>query len=57
MGCMCMDCKYNDIVRDNHDELHPICTCVESENFLKPVSYVWTECDAGEVEMEDEDAE
>lgn len=57
MGCMCMDCKHNDIVRDNHDNLHPICTCAESENFLKPISYIWGECDSGEVETEESEGE
>ena len=50
-GCMCMDCKHNDIVRDNHDNLHRICTCAESEYFLKKVSPAWGECDSGEVDM------
>ena len=52
----CMHCKHNDIVRDNHESLHVICTCSESEKFLKEVSYVWDECDFGEVE-EDEGEE
>jgi hypothetical protein len=52
-----MDCKHNDIVRDNHDGLHRICTCAESENFLHKVE-IWGECDSGEVEMdESEDTE
>ncbi len=55
MGCMCMECKHSDIVRDNHDGVHQICTCVESAEFLKPVSTAFGECDAGEVETEDED--
>lgn len=58
MGCMCADCKHNDIVRDNHDNLHTICTCAESKNFLKKVSVFWDECDSGEVETEEsEDTE
>lgn len=57
MGCMCLECKHTDIVRDNHDVPHPICVCAESENFLKRADYICGECDAGEVETEDEDAE
>lgn len=56
MGCMCMECSYNDIVRDNHGELHRICTCRESEDFLKEVS-TFGECDCGEVDVESEDTE
>ena len=55
MGCMCIDCKHNDIVRDNHDELHAICICAESENFLKVIHFALDNCDHGEVETEDED--
>ncbi len=58
MGCMCMDCSYNDIVRDNHGELHCICTCCESEDFLKEVSIAFGECDFGKVDVEEsEDTE
>lgn len=58
MGCMCMDCKHNDIVRDNHDNLHRICTCAESKYFLTKVYTVWGECDSGEIDMgESEGAE
>ena len=52
MGCMCLECKHTDIVRDNHDVPHPICVCAESENFLKRADYICGECDAGEVETE-----
>ena len=56
MGCMCMDCKYREIVTDNHDNLHGICVCAESENFLTKV--FWEDCDFGEVDMEEsEDTE
>lgn len=54
MGCMCMECKHLKVVRDNHDDTHSICGCVESEAFLKPLDIAYGECDAGEVETEDE---
>ena len=57
MGCMCIECKHLDILRDNHDNLHEICTCVESPNFLKKMSIVWDDCDSGEVETADEEDE
>lgn len=53
MGCMCMDCKHNDIVTDNHNNHHYICTRCESEYFLKSIDLFWGECDFGEVESED----
>lgn len=57
-GCMCADCKHNDILRDNHGELHRICTRCESEYFLQKVSTAFGECDHGEVDWgESEDAE
>lgn len=55
MGCMCMDCKHNDVITNNHEKLIRICTCEESEKYLKPVSIVFDECDHGEVETEDEE--
>ena len=54
---LCIDCKHNDIIRDNHDELHAICTCAESENFLKGISFAWSECDFGEKEQEESEEE
>ena len=53
MGCMCMYCKHNDVITNNHEKLLTICTCVESENYLKPVSIAFDGCDHGEVETED----
>lgn len=54
MGCKCIECKYNGVVRDNHDDLHAICVCAESEKFLKEISFAWDECGHGEAETEDE---
>ena len=55
MGCMCMDCKHNDVITNNNEKMIRICTCEESENYLKHVSIVFDECDHGEVETEDEE--
>ena len=54
MGCMCMECAFREIVQDNHDDLHGICVCRESEFFLKKVSAVFDSCDSGMVEDEEE---
>lgn len=59
MGCMCMECKFYDVVTDNHDDLHSICTCRESENFLTEIEIAFDNCDLGIVddygESEEED--
>ena len=50
----CLFCKYsNAIVEDNHGDLHMLCSCWESENFLKPVDVAFDRCDFEERE-EDE---
>jgi hypothetical protein len=53
MGCICIDCKFREVVQDNHDDLHGICVCRESEFFLKKVSAVFDSCDFGMVEDEE----
>ena len=53
----CIDCKHNDIVRDNHDNAHVICTCAESPNFLGKVSYVFSGCDYGEADKKESEEE
>ena len=50
MGCMCAECKYNDVISNNHDELVRICTCKESEKYLKHVHIAFDDCDHGEVD-------
>ena len=58
MGCMCMECKDNDIITDSHAKQHRICTRCESEYFLQKVSTAFGECNVGEVDMrESEDTE
>ena len=53
IGCMCIECMHNEIVQDNHDNLHRICTRCESEYFLKEVSTAFGECDFGEVDTDE----
>lgn len=55
--CKCCECKYCDVLEDNHHRLHRICVCAESENFLKRVSILWDECNDGKKESEEEDEE
>lgn len=52
MGCICIDCKFREVVRDNHDDLHCICVCRESGFFLEKVS-AFDSCDFGMVEDEE----
>ena len=46
----CLYCKFETVIRDNHDDLHCICTCAESENFLTKIDLVFCQCDFGEKE-------
>lgn len=47
----CLFCKHaNAIVRDNHGDLHTLCACWESENFLKPIDIAFDRCDFEERE-------
>lgn len=47
----CLFCKYsNAIVEDNHGDLHTLCSCRESENFLKEVDIAFDYCDFAERE-------
>ena len=57
MGCMCMECKYYDVVTDNHENLVAICLCRESENFLHELSIAFDNCDCGIVDDYGEEAE
>ncbi|MBQ9760123.1 MAG: hypothetical protein IJW16_02110 [Clostridia bacterium] len=52
-----MDCKFYDVVRDNHGQLVAICLCRESENFLHEISVAFDNCDFGIVDDYGEEAE
>ncbi len=52
----CLFCKHaNELVRDNHGDLHTICACAESEHFLTPIDIVFGDCDCAEREEDEED--
>lgn len=47
----CLFCKHsNAIVEDNHGELHTLCSCQESENFLQLIDVAFGQCDCEERE-------
>lgn len=52
---MCCQCKHHKIITDNHDKLHGMCGCVESEDFLKEVDCAFHSCEYGERDIEEED--
>lgn len=57
-GCMCLECKYYDVVTDNHENTVAICVCRESENFLHELEIAFDNCDFGIVDdYDDEDEE
>lgn len=57
VGCMCAECKYYDVVRDNHEKCVAICVCRESENFLHELHIAFDNCDFGVVDDYGEEAE
>lgn len=50
MGCMCAECKYADVLIDNHAKVFSICVCRESDNFLHELDIAWENCDWGIVD-------
>lgn len=57
MGCMCAECKYKEIVRDNHGKLVCVCVCRESDNFLHELEIAFENCGLGFVDDYGEDEE
>ena len=53
MGCMCMECKYADIVTDSRGAYHRICTKCESPMFLNTVSTAFGCCEYGAIELDE----
>ena len=53
MGCMCMECRFLQIVEDENDDLFSICTNRKSENFLKELSLAFDNCEIGTIENND----
>lgn len=56
-GCMCMECKYREAIRNNHEDLLSICVCRESENYLHQIEIAFDDCDFGVVDDWGEDEE
>lgn len=57
MGCMCAECKYKEIVRDNHGKFVCVCVCRESDNFLHELEIAFDNCEFGFVDDYGEDEE
>lgn len=57
MGCRCLKCKFYSVVSDNHDDLHSICVCKESDDFLKEIEIAFHNCDYGVVDDYGEEEE
>ena len=47
MGCMCMECRFLQIVEDENGDLFSICANLKSENFLKELSIAFDNCEIG----------
>lgn len=55
MGCMCMECKFREVITDNHKNLLSICVCRESDYFLNELSAAFDNCELGVVDDSDEE--
>ena len=47
MACMCYECKFMQLLRDNKNRLFSICTHRESDNFLSELDFAFDSCDMG----------
>ena len=54
---MCLDCKFIEVLRDNHNDTHSICVFRESDHFLESVSLVFDGCEYKEKDEDEEDGE
>lgn len=43
----CMECKFANVIRDNHKDFHFVCVCRESKNFLHEINDLFDECENG----------
>ena len=53
MGCMCMECRFIQIVEDENGDLFSICSNRKSENFLTELSLAFDSCEIGAIENDD----
>jgi hypothetical protein len=51
---MCAECKFAEIVRNNHDKLVYVCVCRESDNFLHELEIAFDNCELGFVDDDEE---
>lgn len=54
---MCMECKFREVITDNHKELLSVCVCRESDNFLHELDAAFENCDFGVVDNYGEEDE
>ena len=54
MACMCYECKFMKILRDNKNGLFATCTHRESDNFLSELDYAFDSCDKGIIDEEED---
>ena len=57
MGCMCMECRFMQIVEDENGDLFSICANRKSENFLAELSLAFDSCEIGIIEDSDTEEE
>lgn len=57
MGCVCAECKFAVVIRDNHNKVLSVCVCRESDNFLRELSIAFDNCELGVVDDYGEDNE
>lgn len=53
-GCMCAECEFAKLLKDNHKKEIAICMCRESEYFLRELDFYMDNCDFGIVEGSEE---
>ena len=58
MSCMCMECKFAEVVEDESGKLFQICINRKSDNFLAELEIAFDSCEIGIIEdYEEEPAE
>ena len=55
MGCMCMECRFLQIVEDENGDLFSICANRKSENFLTELSLAFDNCEIGIIDTTGEE--
>ena len=55
MGCMCIECRFIQIVEDENGDLFSIFANRKSENFLTELSLAFDNCEIGTIENNEEE--